>query len=56
VPDIQVVYDHLDSVNTRFHEPPNRFTLRGPNGERQTGQRLMAYDPDGHMVEITQID
>ena len=56
VPDIQGVYSRLNSVNTRFHEPPTRFTSRGPDGERQTGQRLMAYDPDGHMVEITQID
>jgi len=56
VPDIQTVYSRLDSVSTRFHEPPTRFTSRGPGGVQQAGQRLMAYDPDGHMVEITQID
>lgn len=56
VPDIQTVHNRLNSVGTRFHEPPTRFTSRRPDGEMQTGRRLMAFDPDGHMVEVTQID
>lgn len=56
VSDIRAIYNRLDSANTRFHEPPTLFTSRGPDGERQTGQRFLAYDPDGHMVEVAQID
>lgn len=56
VPDVQAVYNRLASINTRFHEPPTRFTGPGPTGDGPRGPRLLAYDPDGHMVEITQID
>ena len=56
VPDIQGVYSRLDSVSTRFHEPPNRFTEREGGGDLISGRRLLAYDPDGHMVEIIQMD
>lgn len=56
VPDIQGVYSRLDSVSTRFHEPPNRFTEREGGGDLISGRRLLAYDPDGHMVEIIQLD
>ena len=56
VPDIQGVYSRLGSVSTRFHEPPTRFTERQGEGDLITGRRLLAYDPDGHMVEIVQLD
>jgi catechol 2,3-dioxygenase-like lactoylglutathione lyase family enzyme len=56
VPDIQTVHNRLNSVGTRFHEPPTRFTSRTLSGAAQTGRRLMAFDPDGHMVEVTQIE
>ena len=56
VADIQAVYASLDSVSTRFHEPLAGFTSRETGTEPQGGRRVLAYDPDGHMVEITQFD
>ncbi len=56
VPDIQGVYSRLGSASTRFHEPPTRFTEREGEGALISGRRLLAYDPDGHMVEIIQLD
>ncbi len=56
VPDIQAAYGRLDSVSTRFHQPLTRFVARDEGGELQSGRRMLAYDPDGHLVEITQFD
>jgi catechol 2,3-dioxygenase-like lactoylglutathione lyase family enzyme len=48
VPDLQVAYAALDRIGARVERGPNRFT------SAPTGTRLYAYDPDGHMVELTQ--
>jgi catechol 2,3-dioxygenase-like lactoylglutathione lyase family enzyme len=56
VPDIQGAYTRLNQIGTRFHQPPARFTGAGPDGAPQSGQRFFAYDPDGHLVEVSQFD
>ena len=56
VPDIQGAYSRLNQIGTRFHQPPARFTGAGPDGAPQSGQRFFAYDPDGHLVEVSQFD
>jgi catechol 2,3-dioxygenase-like lactoylglutathione lyase family enzyme len=48
VPDLQLAYAALDRIGARVERGPNRFT------SAPTGTRLYAYDPDGHMVELTQ--
>ena len=48
VSDIQTAYAALDRMGARVERAPNRFST-GPSG-----LRLYAYDPDGHMVELTQ--
>lgn len=56
VTDIQWVYSRLGATSTRFHSPPIRFTERDSGGNLKSGLKLLAYDPDGHMVEIIQLD
>jgi catechol 2,3-dioxygenase-like lactoylglutathione lyase family enzyme len=56
VPDVQGAYTRLNQIGTRFHQPPGRFTGAGPDGAPQSGQRFFAYDPDGHLVEVSQFD
>jgi catechol 2,3-dioxygenase-like lactoylglutathione lyase family enzyme len=56
VPDVQGAYSRLSQIGTRFHQPPARFTGAGPDGAPQSGQRFFAYDPDGHLVEVSQFD
>lgn len=48
VPDLQAAYAALDRIGTRIEKGPNAFT------GAPLGVRLYAYDPDGHMVELTQ--
>lgn len=48
VPDLQTAYAALDRIGARIEKGPNAFTAA------PLGVRLYAYDPDGHMVEITQ--
>jgi catechol 2,3-dioxygenase-like lactoylglutathione lyase family enzyme len=55
VPDIEAVFGRLDAAGSRFHQPPVPFTGR-ETGSSQSGRRMLVYDPDGHMVEITQLD
>jgi catechol 2,3-dioxygenase-like lactoylglutathione lyase family enzyme len=56
VPDIQAAYTRLGQIGTRFHQTPARYTATGADGAPQSGQHMFAYDPDGHVIEITQID
>jgi len=48
VPDLQLAHAALDRIGARLERGPDRFT------STPTGARLYAYDPDGHMVELTQ--
>ncbi|MGE3475550.1 MAG: VOC family protein [Rhodospirillaceae bacterium] len=48
VPDLQTAYAALDRLGARIEKGPNAFTAA------PLGVRLYAYDPDGHMVELTQ--
>lgn len=48
VPDLQAAYGALDRLGARIEKGPNAFT------STPLGVRLYAYDPDGHMVELTQ--
>jgi catechol 2,3-dioxygenase-like lactoylglutathione lyase family enzyme len=54
VPDIQLAYGRLNQIGTRFHRQPVRFAQTGEGA--MSGQHLLAYDPDGHMVEVIQPD
>lgn len=54
VPDIQLAYGRLNQIGTRFHRQPVRFAQTGEGAI--SGQHMMAYDPDGHMVEVIQPD
>ncbi len=56
VPDIQGAYGKLSQIGTRFQRTPVRFTQTNADGTGLTGQHFLAYDPDGHMVEVTQMD
>ncbi|MHB1205511.1 MAG: VOC family protein [Rhodospirillaceae bacterium] len=54
VPDIEGAYSRLNQIGTRFPAPPGRFTAA--DGTSQTGRHMYAYDPDGRMIEIMQLD
>jgi YD repeat-containing protein len=54
VPDIEGTYARLNQIGTRFPLPPGRFTAA--DGTSQAGRHMYAYDPDGRMVEIIQLD
>jgi catechol 2,3-dioxygenase-like lactoylglutathione lyase family enzyme len=54
VPDIQFAYGRLNQIGTRFHRQPVRFAQTGEGAI--SGQHMLAYDPDGHMVEVIQPD
>jgi catechol 2,3-dioxygenase-like lactoylglutathione lyase family enzyme len=56
VGDIQAAYGRLNQIGTRFQRMPVRFSQPGPDGLTQSGQHMLAYDPDGHMVQIIQSD
>lgn len=56
VPDIQAAYSRLGQIGTRFQRTVVRFTQTGADGGAQTGQHFLAFDPDGHMVEVSQMD
>jgi len=56
VTDIQGAYSRLGQIGTRFQRTPVRFTQTGADGSQQTGQHFLAFDPDGHLVEISQMD
>ena len=54
VPDIEGAYARLNQIGTRFPLPPGRFN--SADGTIQSGRHLYAYDPDGRMVEVIQLD
>jgi hypothetical protein len=54
VPDIEGAYSRLNQIGTRFPLPPGRFTAA--DGTVQSGRHLFAYDPDGRMIEVIQLD
>ena len=54
VPDIEGAYSRLNQIGTRFPVPPGRFTAA--DGTAQSGRHMYAYDPDGRMIEIIQLD
>lgn len=53
VPDIQASYGRLSQIGTRFQRQPSRFT---DTATSISGQQMLVYDPDGHMVQVIQAD
>ncbi len=56
VTDAAGAFSRLNQIGTRFHVPLGRYTATGNDGAPQSGQHMVAYDPDGHVVEVAQID
>jgi len=54
VPDIQIAYSRLSQIGTRFQRTPFRFTGPGSDGTPINGQRMLAFDPDGHLIDVVQ--
>lgn len=54
VPDLEAAYGRLNQIGTRFPLPPGRFNAA--DGTAASGRHLYAYDPDGRMVEVIQLD
>lgn len=54
VPDIEGAYSRLNQIGTRFPLPPSRYTAA--DGTPAAGRHLYAYDPDGRMIEVIQLD
>ena len=53
--DINFVYNRLQETGARFHSPPERFETTNPDGSlRDTGYRMFVYDPDGHLIEVSE--
>lgn len=53
--DINFVYNRLQETGARFHTPPERFEVSNPDGTvRDTGYRMFVYDPDGHLIEVSE--
>lgn len=53
--DINFVYNRLQETGARFHTPPERFEITNPDGSvRDTGYRMFVYDPDGHLIEVSE--
>jgi len=56
VPDIQGAYTRLQQAGVRFHRTPHKYKSNAYDGTPTSGQRMLAYDPDGHLIEIAQPD
>jgi catechol 2,3-dioxygenase-like lactoylglutathione lyase family enzyme len=54
VADIQEAYKRLSQTGTRFQKLPYRTTVTGSDGAERTVQRMLAFDPDGHLAEVVQ--
>lgn len=54
VADINDAYRRLSQIGTHFHRTPARYNELGPDGTATAGQRMFAFDPDGHLVEVVQ--
>ena len=53
--DINFVFNRLQETGVRFHRPPERFEITNPDGSvRDTGYRMFVYDPDGHLIEVSE--
>ncbi|MBT4741283.1 MAG: VOC family protein [Rhodospirillaceae bacterium] len=53
--DINFVFNRLQETGARFHRPPERFEITNPDGSvRDTGYRMFVYDPDGHLIEVSE--
>lgn len=53
--DINFVYNRLQETGARFHTSPERFEITNPDGSvRDTGYRMFVYDPDGHLIEVSE--
>ena len=53
--DINFVYNRIQETGARFRSPPERFEVTNPDGTiRNTGYRMFVYDPDGHLVEVSE--
>ena len=53
--DINFVYNRLQETGARFHSPPERFEVTNQDGTiRDTGYRMFVYDPDGHLIEVSE--
>jgi catechol 2,3-dioxygenase-like lactoylglutathione lyase family enzyme len=53
--DINFVHNRLQETGARFHTPPERFEITNPDGSvRDTGYRMFVYDPDGHLIEVSE--
>ena len=53
--DINFVYNRLQETGARFYSPPERFEIANPDGSiRDTGYRMFVYDPDGHLIEVSE--
>ncbi len=53
--DINFIYNRLQETGARFHSPPERFEVTNPDGTiRDTGYRMFVYDPDGHLIEVSE--
>ena len=53
--DINFVFNRLQETGARFHSPPERFEISNPDGSvRDTGYRMFVYDPDGHLIEVSE--
>jgi catechol 2,3-dioxygenase-like lactoylglutathione lyase family enzyme len=53
--DINFIYNRLQETGARFHTTPERFEISNPDGSvRDTGYRMFVYDPDGHLIEVSE--
>lgn len=56
VADINDAYRRLSQIGTHFHRTPFRFNELGADGTPISGQRMLAFDPDGHLINVMQIE
>jgi len=55
VTDITATHAALADLDVRFHKQPHTYTVEDTQGNLVAiGVRMFVYDPDGHLVEITQ--
>ena len=53
--DINFVFNRLQETGARFHTTPEPFESTNSDGSvRDTGYRMFVYDPDGHLIEVSE--
>lgn len=52
--DIIKVQNNLQNVGARIARAPKSYESNGPSG-RKAGVDMLVFDPDGHVVEISQV-